>query len=59
LPARQLGEGDRLVDSAAFNAREIEDGSGTARLLAFADALQPGSTATQQTRQPAWTAPVA
>jgi hypothetical protein len=48
--------GHRLVESAAFTAREIEDGSGTARLLAFGDALQPGSTATQRVRQPAWTA---
>lgn len=52
--ARLLGHG--LVDAAAFTAREIEDGSGTARLLAFGDALQPGSTATQRTHRPAWTA---
>jgi hypothetical protein len=31
--------------------------SGTARLLAFGHALRPGSTASQQVRQPAWTAP--
>ena len=55
--ARLLGHG--LVDAAAFKAREIEDGSGTARLLAFGDALQPGSTASQPTRKPAWTAPAA
>jgi hypothetical protein len=53
--ARLLGHG--LVDAAAFKAREIEDGSGTARLLAFGDALQPGSTASQPARKPAWTAP--
>lgn len=51
--------GHALVDNAAFTAREIEDGSGTSRLLAFGDALQPGSTATQPIRQPAWTAPAA
>lgn len=55
--ARLLGH--RLVDAAAFTAREIEDGSGTARLLAFGDALQPGSTASQPVRRPAWTAPAA
>lgn len=48
--------GHALVDAAAFTAREIEDGSGTARLLAFGEALQPGSTATQSVRRPAWTA---
>lgn len=53
--ARWLGHG--IVEAAAFTQREIEDGSGTARLLAFGEALQPGSTATQRTRQPAWTAP--
>jgi hypothetical protein len=31
--ARLLGVG--LVDAAAFKSREIEDGSGTARLLAW------------------------
>lgn len=49
--------GHALVDAAAFTAREIEDGSGTASLLAFGDALQPGSTASQPVRRPAWTAP--
>ena len=33
------------IATAAFLQREIEDGSGTARLLAFGDALQPGSAA--------------
>lgn len=46
--------GRRPIASASFTAREIEDGSGTGRLLAFGDALQPGSTATQQVVQPAW-----
>lgn len=55
--AHLLGHG--IVDSAAFTAREIEDGSGTARLIAFGDELQPGSTASQRVRQPAWTAPAA
>jgi hypothetical protein len=55
--ARLLGHG--LVDAAAFKAQEIEGGSGTARLLAFGDALQPGSTASQPNRKPAWTAPAA
>lgn len=52
--AHLLGHG--VVDAAAFTAREIEDGSGTARLLAFGDALQPGSTASQPVHRPAWTA---
>lgn len=55
--ARMLTKGV-VVDSAAFTAREIEDGSGTGRLLAFGDALQPGSRASQPARQRAWTAPV-
>jgi hypothetical protein len=50
--ARLLGHG--VVHADAFTAREIEDGSGTDRLIAFADALLPGSTATQPTHQPAW-----
>lgn len=54
--ARMLTNGV-VVDAAAFTAREIEDGSGTARLLAFGDALLPGSRASQPARQPAWTAP--
>jgi len=52
--AHLLGHG--VIEAAAFTSREIEDGSGTARLIAFGDALQPGSTATQPTRQHAWTA---
>ncbi|KQT10860.1 flavodoxin family protein [Ramlibacter sp. Leaf400] len=55
--AHLLGHG--IIDSAAFTAREIEDGSGTARLIAFGDELQPGSAASQRVRQPAWTAPAA
>jgi hypothetical protein len=51
--AHLLGHGP--VDATAFTAREIEDGSGTARLLAFGDALQPASTASQRVRKPAWT----
>ena len=49
--------GHDVIHTAAFTAREIEDGSGTGRLLAFGDALVPGSTATQPARQAAWTAP--
>lgn len=49
--------GHDVIHAAAFTAREIEDGSGTGRLLAFGDALVPGSTASQPARQPAWTAP--
>lgn len=45
--AHLLGHG--VIHAGAFTSREIEDGSGTARLLAFGDALQPGSTATQPT----------
>lgn len=52
-----LGHG--VVDAAAFTSREIEDGSGTARLLAFCDALRPRSRAEQSTRKPAWTVPAA
>jgi hypothetical protein len=40
-----LGHG--LLDSAAFSAREIEDGSGTTRLLAFGDKLHGGTSAGQ------------
>ncbi|WP_332824723.1 flavodoxin family protein [Ramlibacter sp.] len=54
--ARMLA-GGVVIDAAAFTAREIEDGSGTARLLAFGDALQPGSRTSPPARQPAWTAP--
>jgi hypothetical protein len=53
--ARILGHG--VVAAAAFTQREIEDGSGTARLLAFGDALLPGSAASQPTHPAAWTAP--
>jgi hypothetical protein len=49
---------DRLgalpVCASAFTQQEIEDGSGTGRLLEFADRLQPGSTATQPKMEPAW-----
>lgn len=49
--------GHAVIGAAAFEARELEDGSGTGRLLAFGDELQPGSTASQHARTPAWTAP--
>jgi flavodoxin len=52
--ARLLGRAP--IATAAFLQREIDDGSGIARLLAFGDALQPGSTATQPTRGGARTA---
>ncbi len=55
--AHLLGHG--VVDAIACKAGEIEVGSGTDRLLAFADALQPGSTATQPVRHRAWTEPAA
>ena len=55
----RLLEHGLVVGAAAFTAREIEDGSGTARLLSFGDALQPGSTASQPARPAAWTAPAA
>lgn len=51
--AHLLGHG--LIEAAAFRVREIEDGSGTARLLSFGDALLPRSTASQPLRQPACT----
>ncbi len=53
--AQMLGHG--IIESAAFTSREIEDGTGTGRLIEFGDALQPGSTASQPARRPAWTAP--
>lgn len=56
--AHLLGH-DVVIDAAAFTAREIEDGSGTGRLLAFGEGLQPGSAASQPARQPAWAAPAA
>jgi hypothetical protein len=52
---RLLGHG--VVAAAAFTAREIEDGSGTSRLLAFGDALQPGSAASSPEHRPAWGTP--
>ncbi|MES2634808.1 MAG: flavodoxin [Pseudomonadota bacterium] len=55
--AQLLGHG--LIDAVACTAHEIETGSATGRLLAFAEALQPGSVATQPARKPAWTAPAA
>ena len=45
------------IAAAAFTQRELEDGSGTARLLAFGDELQPPSAAAQHPLEPAWTAP--
>lgn len=45
------------IATAAFTQRELEDGSGTARLLSFGDALRPESTAAQHPTVPAWTAP--
>jgi hypothetical protein len=39
--------GHAPIAAAAFLKREIEDGSGTNRLLDFGDALQPGSAAVQ------------
>ena len=48
-----------VIDAATFKAREIEDGSGTARLIAFGDGLQPGSTSSQPVHRPAWTSPAA
>lgn len=42
------------VATEAFTQQEVEDGSGTTRLLAFADGLQPGSTSTQRPLQAAW-----
>jgi hypothetical protein len=53
--AHLLGHG--IIESAAFTSREIEDGTGTVRLIEFGEALQPGSTASQRVRRPAWTAP--
>jgi hypothetical protein len=49
--AHVLGRPPILAD--AFTTREIEDGSGTARLLAFGDRLLPGSAQQQATFQPA------
>jgi hypothetical protein len=55
--ARLLGHG--IIDAVAVTVPQIEDGSGITRLLAFGDALQPGSAFSQPIRQPAWTPPVA
>lgn len=44
------------VLTAAFLAREFEDGTATARLLAFGDALVPGVAGPQQATHPAFTA---
>lgn len=51
--ARLLGHAP--IANAAFLAREIEDGSGTSRLLAFGDALQPGTPGTPARPMPPWT----
>jgi len=51
--AQVLGRAPILAD--AFATREIEDGSGTARLIAFGDRLLPGSAQ----RQPDWRAAAA
>jgi hypothetical protein len=53
--AQLLGHG--VIHAAAFTSREIDDGTGTARLIEFGDALQPGSTASQPALRPAWTSP--
>lgn len=42
--------GHRLMETAAFNAQEIENGSAIARLLAFADTLELSSTASKPVR---------
>lgn len=49
--AHVLGRPPILTD--AFTTREIEDGSGTARLLAFGERLQPGSAQGRQVFRPA------
>jgi hypothetical protein len=49
--AHVLGRPPILAD--AFATREIEDGSGTARLIAFGDRLLPGSAQQQQAFRPA------
>jgi hypothetical protein len=51
--ARLLGRAPILT--AEFTAREIADDTGTTRLLQFADALVPGSTASQRAPHPALT----
>jgi hypothetical protein len=56
--AHLLGPG-AVIRAAAFTSREIEDGSGTSRLLELGEALQPGATARTGAQQPAWTAPAA
>ena len=47
-----LGRPPLLAD--AFTAQEIQDGSCTARAIAFGDALVPGSTRTQAAQPGAW-----
>jgi hypothetical protein len=42
------------IRTVAFTAREIEDGSGTDRLIRFGDALVPGSAGVQPHLRPAW-----
>lgn len=54
--ARILGRAP--IASTAFLQREIDDGSGITRLLAFGDALQPPSSEVHPP-QPAWGVPVA
>lgn len=49
--AHVLGKSPILAD--AFTTREIEDGSGTARLIAFGDRLLPGSAQQQAVFRPA------
>lgn len=51
--AHILGRAPILV--RAFTSREVEDGSGTARLLEFGDELVPPSAARQATLKPAVT----
>lgn len=51
--------GQPPVANAAFLQCEIEDGTGTGRLLAFGDALQSSPTVAQPARAPERTAPAA
>jgi len=44
------------IAATAFTQGALEDGTATTPLLAFGEALQPGSAATQHAMQPAWTA---
>ena len=50
--ARLLGRSPILT--AAFTAREIEDGSGTGRLLEFSEELLPGSAQRQKPHPSVW-----